>query len=181
MPGRGFADPEHRAKHANLKGRPLGAGGWIGKAIRAHEDDIPAVMDRIFQLALDEDPSVATPHLHFIGSRCWPIPKPTDHVVQFPLPENIRPGDLDGLTLAVLRAVSSGQLDPTSGAKLCSALTAHLSMTSTKDMQRLGERLAEIERVMQGRPTLNAAPANDPVVEAWPLKDGDPTSTLDIQ
>jgi hypothetical protein len=52
-----------------------------------------------------------------------------------------------------------------------------MHLTNTKDMQRLGERLAEIERVMQGKPTLNAAPANDPS-EAWPLEDGDPTSTL---
>jgi hypothetical protein len=177
MPGKGFADPTHRAKHANVKGRPPGSAGIIGQAIRAHEKDVPAIMDRIFQLALDDDTNVATPHLHFIAARCWPVPKPTDHPQPFTLPDDVRPGDLDTITLSVLRAVAEGKMDPTSAAKICSSIVSHTHLVSTKDVQRLSDEMAELRAMFQGKPaTINSAPANDPV-EAWSMEPGDPTST----
>jgi hypothetical protein len=122
------------------------------------DDRLEDLVAKAIEMALAGDPQT----LAFLLGRRIPAPKPTDHTVQFPLPDDIKPGDLDGITLAVLKAVAESRLDPTSGAKLCSALTAHTHMVSTKEMQSLGERLADIERMMQGKPTLNAEPSSGP-------------------
>jgi hypothetical protein len=172
MPGRGFADPEHRAKHANLKGRPTGIPSRLKEAMQTIDENLDDLLAKAMELALSGDVQM----LGFLLGRRIPMPKPTDHVVSFPLPADIAPGDLDGLTLSVLRAISSGQLDPTSGAKLCSALTGHLHMTSTREVQNLKDEVAKLRALFQGQPaTINAAAANDPA-EAWPMEDGHPTS-----
>jgi hypothetical protein len=163
MPGKGFADPEHRAKHGNLKGRPVGFGALVREAKKLAEDELPAIVAKMVEMAKQGDMVAAS----FLVSRFIPLPKPTDHTVTFDLPPGLAAGDLDGVTMAVLKAVSEGKLDPTSAAKLTSALTAHVHLASTKDVQRMGERLADVERMMQGKPTLNA--------EGWPMEPGTPT------
>jgi hypothetical protein len=160
---RPFSDPEFRKKHGNKAGRPAGFGALVRQAKKLAEDELPAIVAKMVEMAKAGDMVAAS----FLVSRFIPVPKPTDHVVQFDLPPGLSAGDLDGVTMAVLRAVSEGKLDPTSAAKLTSALTAHVHLASTKDVQRMGERLANIEAVMQGRPTLNA--------EGWPMEPGAPT------
>jgi hypothetical protein len=174
MPGLGFANPEHRAKHGNLKGRPKGPATFsalVQQAKKLAEDELPAIVAKMVEMAKAGDMVAAS----FLVSRFIPLPKPTDHKVEFPLPENVRPGDLDALTLGIVRAVSESRLDPTSGAKLCSAITGHPHMTSTREVQSLKDEVARLRALFQGKPeTINAAAANDPV-EAWPMEDGHPT------
>jgi hypothetical protein len=152
MPGRGFADPAHRAAHANLKGRPTGIPSRLKEAMHTIDENLDDLLAKAMELALSGDVAM----LSFLLGRRIPMPKPTDHTVQFSLPENMNVGDLGGVTLAILRAVSEGKLDPTSGAKLCSAITSQVHLSSTRDVERLTRELAELRLVFEGRPpTIN--------------------------
>jgi hypothetical protein len=138
-------------------------GALIRQAKKLAEDELPAIVAKMIEMAKAGDMMAAS----FIVSRFIPIPKPTDHVVQFELPPGLAVGDIDGATMAVLRAVAEGKIDPTSAAKLCTAMATHVHLASTKDVGEIGERLANIEAIMQGRPTLNAG--------GWPVEPVHPT------
>jgi hypothetical protein len=151
---RPFEDPELRAKHGNLKGRPIGMGALVRQAKKLAEDELPAIVAKMVEMAKQGDMVAAS----FLVSRFIPLPKPLDAKVEFPLPADIAPGDLDRITHAIVAAVAEGRLDPTSGAKLVSSLVAHTSLVSTKDVQHLSEELAALKLMFEGKPnTINAS------------------------
>jgi hypothetical protein len=123
MPGLGLKDPAHRA-NINRSGHPTGAKGLLAKAIADRDKDMPAILDKAVEMAKAGDVQM----IAFLLGRQWPAPKPTDHMVQFSLPANLKAGDLDGITLAILQAVSEGKLAPTDAAKLSSALVSHVHL-----------------------------------------------------
>jgi hypothetical protein len=57
----------------------------LTKAIKAHEADLPKIMERIFHHALNGDAKEAAPYLTFVAARIWPQPKPTENASFRPL------------------------------------------------------------------------------------------------
>jgi hypothetical protein len=163
MPGLGFKDPAHRA-NINRSGRPTGAKGLLAKAIADRDQDMPAILDKAVEMAKAGDVQM----IAFLLGRQWPAPKPTDHMVQFTLPSGLKAGDLDGITLAILQAVSEGKLAPTDAAKLSSALVSHTHLVSSRDVERLSERIAQLETMFRGKPTIDAEPGPHLVVDNDP-------------
>jgi hypothetical protein len=138
------------------------------------DDSLEELVEKAIQMAREGDIQALT----FLLGRRIPMPKPTDHPAPFDLPEGIGPGDLGKMTLSVLRAVAEGKMDPTSAAKICSALTSSTHLASTSDVERLNERLAEIERMFQGKPgTINVRSSDiqEPRMVAEQLDDEAPS------
>lgn len=116
----------------NPKGRPRGSNSSaeLRAAISAH---IPAILDRLAQLAVEGDVSAA----RLLLERTIPATRPVEAAVGLMLPS--------GLTAkgeAILNAVADGEIAPGQAATLVGAL---LSVSKLKEVDDLEERVKRLE------------------------------------
>jgi hypothetical protein len=82
--------------------------------------------------------------------------KPKDTPVKFAIPDTVGPGDLDGLTHAIIRAASLGQISPDQARGLASAVMSHVNVVSAADVQKLRDEVAALREMLVGGPTIQA-------------------------
>jgi hypothetical protein len=127
----------------NRTGRPVGSGGIKGQMLTALKEgkrDWKVLLYKAYDMAAKGDVNALT----FLLGRIIPSAKQADHLTPFPIPDNVRPGDLPGLMDIVIRAVAAGSISAEAAQRLGMAVSAAVSVHAQDD--DVNKRLADLER-----------------------------------
>jgi hypothetical protein len=117
----------------NPKGKPPGCGA-VQKLRAAIEHELPEVIEAVVRKARDGDVGAARLLLERV---CPPI-KAAETPVAFAMPD----GSLTERGQAILGAISAGEIPPSAGASLMTALGA---MSKLQEVDDLSRRVAQLE------------------------------------
>ena len=125
--------PFEKGRSGNPKGRPKGS-GEVAKIRAALIEHIPHILEAMYQRALDGDTGAA----RLLLERCVAPLKAMEPTQPLDLPD----GSLTEKGHAILAAVSSGELSPSTGALMLDAIARLVSLAEAEGHER---RIAALE------------------------------------